>query len=97
MLPKYFVADCPKIMFLLYLVRPSVKEELLCCQENIINPYTVLCDGCRPCLCPGVNFRVAAIKCLPVLHQSADYTFTSFGIIKPILDTLKIEYLLSRC
>ena len=37
------------------------------------------------------------IWCLPILHQSSDYIFTSFGITEPILVTLKIEYRLSRC
>ena len=50
---------------------------------------------------------MAAVKRLPVLHHSADYLFIylfihlfifiSFGIIKPIPVTLKIEYRLSQC
>ena len=43
----------------------------------------------------GAKYRVAAVKCLPVLHHSAD--LISFGIIELILVTLKIEYRLSRC
>ena len=44
-----------------------------------------------------VQCRVAAVKRLPILHYSADYIFISFGNIKPILITLKIEYLLNWC
>ena len=33
--------------------------------------------------------RVAAVKCLPVHHYSAAYTFWSFGIIEFILVILK--------
>ena len=39
---------------------------------------------------------MAAVKRLPALHYSADYVYISFGIIEPIMITLKIEYLLSR-
>ena len=42
----------------------------------------------------GAKYRVAAVKCLPVLHHSAD--FISVGMIELILVTLKIEYRLSR-
>ena len=45
----------------------------------------------------GAKCRVAAVKRLPVLHYSADYTFIYFGIIEPILVTLKIENHLGRC
>ena len=38
--------------------------------------------------------RVSAVKRFLVLHHRTDYTFISFGIIEPILITLKIEYLL---
>ena len=40
----------------------------------------------------GVKCRVAAVQRLPVLHHSADYILITFGIIEPILLTLKIEY-----
>ena len=39
----------------------------------------------------GVESRVAAVKLLLVLHYRTDYIFISFGIIAPILVTLKIE------
>ena len=45
----------------------------------------------------GVKCRAAAVKHLPVLHHSADYIFISFGIIDPVLVSLKVEYRLSRC
>ena len=45
----------------------------------------------------SVKCRVPAVKPLPVLHHSADYSFISFGIIDPSLDSLKIEYCISRC
>ena len=41
--------------------------------------------------------RVVAVKRLPVLQYSADYILVSFGIIEPILVTLKNEYRLNRC
>ena len=44
------------------------------------------------CKCP-----MTAIRLLPVLHHSADYIFHSFGIIEPLLVTLKIEYRFNRC
>ena len=34
---------------------------------------------------------MAAVERLPVLHHSADYIVTSFGIIGPIVVFLKIE------
>ena len=33
----------------------------------------------------SVKCRVAAVKRLPILHRSADYNFTPFGIVEPIL------------
>ena len=38
---------------------------------------------------------MAAVKRLRVILHSADYIFVSFGIIDPILVTLKIEYRLN--
>ena len=40
----------------------------------------------------GVKCRVAAIKCLPILHYSADCFFISFRVLQPVLATLKIGY-----
>ena len=41
--------------------------------------------------------RVAAVKCLPVHHHSADYIFWSFGITGFILSILNIEFCSSQC
>ena len=43
----------------------------------------------------GVKCRVAAVKPLPILHHKADYICISFGIIEPILVSLKIEHRIS--
>ena len=45
----------------------------------------------------GGKCRVAAVKCLPVLHRRAVCVFISFGIIDPTLIILKIECHLSWC
>ena len=37
-----------------------------------------------------IGLSVVAVKRLPVLHHGAEYIFISFGIIEPILVTLKI-------
>ena len=41
-----------------------------------------------------VKCCVAAVECLPLLHNSADYTFISFGIIGPLVVSFKNEVLL---
>ena len=38
------------------------------------------------------NARIEIAKRLPVLHRSADYIFISFGIIGPIVVSLKMEF-----
>ena len=35
---------------------------------------------------------MAAVNCLPVHQSSADYIFSSFGIIEFIFNYLKVEY-----
>ena len=45
----------------------------------------------------SLQLVLSAVKRLPVLHHSANYISIAFGIIEPILFTLKIEYCLSRC
>ena len=50
--------------------------------HNIYGPYTKFktmpCDSCK--------------KRFPVLHHRTDYTYISYGIILPILATLKLKY-----
>ena len=41
--------------------------------------------------------RVAAVKRFSVHHHDVDYIFISFGIIKPVLVTLKIEHRYMEC
>ena len=41
------------------------------------------------CLSMCLKIRVAAVERLRVFHQSADYIFISFGIIEPIVASLK--------
>ena len=49
-----------------------------------------------PSLCSRQNSEYPTWLHRPLYHHSADYIF-SFGIIEPVLVTLKIEYRLRRC
>ena len=35
---------------------------------------------------------MAAVRCVPELHYCTDFTNISFGIIGPVLATLKLKY-----
>ena len=63
-------------------------------ESDTLDAYTFVLNYIHDCIksdilfhftAAGCKCRVAAVKRLPVLHNSAVYFFTSFGIIKPIL------------
>ena len=72
------------------------------CKSLLLSPVAVKkLNGIRNQIL-YIDFTAAGVsaewrrKTFPVFHYSAGYIFVSFGIIEPILVTLKIEYCLSR-
>ena len=77
------------------LIKPSLRFSFFMCSFFPKATFWILFFlNCSWCKC-----HVAAVKRLPVLHHNAVYIFIfiSFGIIEPMLVTLKIEYSLWRC